>query len=198
MRLPVLLRAFALAAAVSLSAAPSFAQTYDVPVVRVAAAPPALRVEVQPAQPSAAHVWIPGHWVWRNNQHEWASGHWALPPEGGYVWVPARWVAENGQWSFHEGHWRLANPPTQPIVYQPAPVSQPVVVETAPPAPIVEVRPAAPWANAFWAPGYWHWHGNRHYWVGGRWSAPYAGHVWEPHRWERDGARWRFVVGRWR
>ena len=197
MRLPVLFRAFALAAAVSLTAAPSFAQ-YVVPSVRVAVAPPPLRVEAQPPAPAAGNVWIPGHWIWRGTQHEWVSGHWVVPPEGGLVWEPARWVADGGQWSFYEGHWRLAAAPAQPVVYQPAPVTQPVVVETAPPAPIVEVRPATTWANAQWIPGYWHWHGNRHFWVGGRWSAPHPGHVWEAHRWERDGARWRFVVGRWR
>jgi hypothetical protein len=198
MRLPRLL-AFVFAAAVSLTPALSLAQSVVlVPAVRVAVAPPPLRVEVRTAAPSAAHVWIPGHWVWRSGQHEWAVGHWALPPEGGYIWEPARWVSEGGQWAFYEGHWRIAAPPTTPVVYQPAPTVQPVVVETAPPAPLVEVRPAVPYAGAFWIPGYWYWHGARHFWVGGRWSAPQPGRVWEPHRWERDGVHWRFVVGRWR
>jgi WXXGXW repeat (2 copies) len=199
MRFSALLRACALAAAVSLTAAPSFAQTYVIPVVRVAMAPPPLRVETQPPQPSAAHVWIPGHWIWRGTQHEWSIGHWVIPPAGGYVWSPARWAAENGQWSFYEGHWRLANPPTQPVIYQPAAApAQPVVVDAAPPAPIVEVRPAAPWANGVWIPGYWHWHGTRHFWVGGQWSAPHPGHVWEPHAWVHEGGRWRFSYGHWR
>src|SRR5262249_41287085 len=130
-------------------------------------------------------------------QHEWVPGHWMLPPEGGYVWESARWANEGGQWAFYEGHWRLPPPPPTPVVYHPVPVQQ-VVVETAPPAPVVEVRPAIPHASAVWIPGYWYWHGTRHFWVSGRWSAPHPGHTWEPHRWERDGVRWRFVVGRWR
>jgi hypothetical protein len=195
MRLPVLLRAFAVAAAVSLAPAASFAQTYIVPAVRVAVAPPALRVETQPAAPAAGFVWIPGHWVWRDGAHVWAAGHWIQPPGAGYSWEAARWVAENGQWSFYEGHWRL---PVVTTVYQPVAPAQPVVVETAPPAPIVEVRPAAPSPTHVWIPGYWHWHGARHFWVAGVWSPPHVGRVWEPHRWERDGVRWRFVVGRWR
>jgi hypothetical protein len=196
MRFPFF-RALAFAALVSLAPAAAYAQSYVVvPAVRVAVAPPPLRVEVIPARPSAGHVWIPGHWIWRNGVHEWAVGHWALPPEPGYVWEPARWVAEGGQWAFYEGHWRLAAPPPA-VVYQPAPVTT-TVVETAPPAPIVEVRPVAPYANAVWIGGYWYWTGARHFWVGGRWSAPYAGHVWEPHHWERDGVHYRFVVGRWR
>jgi hypothetical protein len=198
MRLPILLRAFAVAAAVSLASVPAFAQVY-MPSVRVNVAPPAVRVEASPPAPAAGYIWIPGHWVWRDNQHVWAVGHWVQPPGGGYVWEPARWVAENGAWSFYEGHWRLTVAPAQTEVYQP-PVApaQPVVVDTAPPVPIVEVRPAAPSPTHVWIPGYWHWHGNRHFWVYGRWSAPHVGHVWEPHHWERDGVRWRFVWGRWR
>jgi hypothetical protein len=196
MRFPNL-RALALAAAVSLAPATAFAQTvYVVPAVRVSVAPPPIRVETIPAQPTAAHVWIPGHWVWRYGRHEWAYGHWVLPPEPGYVWEPARWVPENGQWVYYEGHWRHTAPPA-PVVYQPAPV-QTVVVDTAPPPPLVEVRPAAPFGGAVWIPGYWTWHGNRHFWVGGRWSAPWPGHVWEPHHWELIGGRWHFVPGHWR
>jgi WXXGXW repeat (2 copies) len=192
-----LFRALALAAAVSLAPAVALAQiVVVVPAVRVTVAPPPLRVEAQPAAPSAGHVWIPGHWVWRGGQHEWALGHWALPPEPGYTWEAARWVSEGGQWVFYEGHWRVAAAAPAPVIYQPT--VQPVVIETAPPAPLVEVRPAEPYSGAVWIPGYWYWHGNRHFWVGGRYSAPHPGHVWEPHRWERDGGHWRFVVGRWR
>ena len=66
------------------------------------------------------------------------------------------------------------------------------------PAPIVEIRPAVPFAGAVWLPGYWHWAGARHVWVGGNWSAPRAGFVWAPHHWEHVGAQRRFVPGHWR
>jgi hypothetical protein len=195
MRLSVLLRTVAVVAAVSFTAAPAFAQT--VPSIRVTVAPPAMRVEERPAAPSATHVWIPGHWVWREGQHVWASGHWVLAPNG-YTWEHSRWVLENGAWSFYEGHWRHVAPPAPTVVYQPVAPAQPVVVQVAPPPPIVEVRTAPPTPTHVWIPGYWHWHGNHHFWVVGRWSAPNRGHVWEPHRWERDGAHWRFVHGHWR
>ena len=67
-----LLRAFALAAVVSLVPATAFGQI--VPVVTVAVAPPPLRVEVKSAPPSDRHVWIAGHWAWRGGQHEWVPG----------------------------------------------------------------------------------------------------------------------------
>lgn len=195
MRLPVILRA-AVVAAVTFAAVPSFAQT--VAVVRVGVAPPAMRVEERPAAPSASHVWIPGHWIWRDNQHMWAPGHWVMPPEAGYTWESARWVHENNQWAFYEGHWRHLAPPAPNVVYQPVAPAQPVISQVAPPGALVEVRPVAPSPTHVWIPGYWHWQGHHYFWVVGRWSAPQKGHTWEPHRWERDGNHWKFVVGHWR
>jgi hypothetical protein len=185
----------------SLLTVPAFAQVavqFTVPGVRVSAAPPPVRVEVQPARPSPNHLWIAGHWGWRGGRHEWLGGHWAIPPQPGYVWEPARWTQENGQWVFFEGHWRLAAPPQPTVVYEPPPEpAQPIEVESAPPAPIVEVRPATPFAGAVWLPGYWHWNGNRHVWLAGRWSAPRAGFRWEPAHWEGHGRWHRFVPGHW-
>ena len=193
MRIPAL-RAFALAAALTFAPSVASAQTI-VAAIHVSVAPPPIRVEVTPPAPSPAHAWIAGHWVWRG-QHEWMAGHWALPPEPGYAWEPARWVNSGGDWVFYEGHWRVVAPPVR-VIYQPVAIPA-VEVDVAPPTPIVEVRPAAPFTDALWIPGYWYWHGARHFWVGGRWSAPHPGHVWEPHHWVQVGVRWRFVVGRWR
>lgn len=175
------------------------AQTVIVPGVRVSVAPPPLRVEVRPLAPSAAHVWIPGHWAWRAGAHVWTAGYYALPPSPGYHWVHARWVNEGGQWVFFEGHWALTQPTSPSYVYDPgaAPAGE-VIVQQAPPEPIVEVRPATPFTGAVWIPGYWHWNGFRHVWVGGHWSAPRAGWVWEPHHWQPTPRGYVWVRGHWR
>ena len=69
------------------------------------------------------------------------------------------------------------------------PASTAVYVEVAPPAPRVEVMPA-PRYGYTWAPGYWDWRGNRHFWVAGHWERDRPGYAFVPHRWvERDG-RW--------
>jgi len=46
-----------------------------VPAVSVRVAPPPLRAEVRPVAPTAAHVWIAGHWAWRANRHVWIPGY---------------------------------------------------------------------------------------------------------------------------
>ena len=173
--------------------------TVVVPGVRVSVPPPPLRAEVRPVAPSPRHTWIPGHWVWRNGAHVWYGGYYALPPAPGYHWVHARWVNEGGQWVFFEGHWAINQPTSPTYVYDPGPApAEEVVVQQAPPEPIVEVRPATPFANAVWIPGYWQWNGYRHVWVGGHWSAPRAGWVWEPHHWQQTPRGWVHVRGHWR
>lgn len=63
------------------------------PVVVGPPPPPPARVEVVPAQPGPAYVWVPGHRVVpAAPPHVWVPGYWA-PRPGGYVWI--------------EGHWRL-------------------------------------------------------------------------------------------
>src|SRR3954452_22360263 len=48
-------------------------------VVVRAPAPPALRVETQPARPSARHVWQNGYWRWNNREYVWVGGYWDEP-----------------------------------------------------------------------------------------------------------------------
>ena len=186
-------------AVLSLSPGLARADVVVVPGVRVSVAPPPPRVEVRPVAPSAAHLWIPGHWAWRGGAHVWLGGHYALPPAPGYRWVAARWVNEGGQWVFFEGHWAMVQPTSPSYVYDPGPApAQEVIVQQAPPEPIVEVRPATPFGGAVWIPGYWQWNGFRHVWVGGHWSAPRAGWVWEPHHWQPTPRGYVWVRGHWR
>ena len=71
----------------------------------VAAPPPAMRVDVRGAAPSATHVWVDGRWVWRRGW-VWRPGRWAVPPRGRHAWVPGRWARRGQGWVFVEGHWR--------------------------------------------------------------------------------------------
>lgn len=161
----------------------------------VTMAPPPPQVEVQGAAPSPRHVWLPGFWQWNGSRHVWQAGHWAEPPEPGMVWDAPKWQNQGGKWAFMDGRWHPGAPPAPTVVYEP-PTTPEVVVATAPPAPLVEVRPAGP-ANGVWIPGFWHWNGSRHVWVGGRWSAPKPGMRWEPDHWEHRGNQWALVHGRW-
>jgi hypothetical protein len=178
----------------------SFAQQRYVAGVRVMTAPPPVRVEVRSRAPSPRHQWVAGYWGWRGGRHVWLPGHWAMPPAPGYIWEPAVWRNEGGSWTFFEGHWRASEPVAPGYVYQPpAPPEQAMVVEAPPPQPLVEVRPALPFPGAIWIPGFWNWNGNRHVWVGGRYSARPAGYGWEENRWERRGdGHWVHRPGHWR
>lgn len=71
----------------------------------VTQAPPALQTEATLAQPSSAHVWIPGYWTWRSNQYQWMAGRWEMPPYAGAKWMTPRWQTESGAYRFYEGYW---------------------------------------------------------------------------------------------
>jgi len=77
-----------------------------VEAVVIASAPPPPRAEIIVAQPSPAHVWIKGYWVWREGRHFWVSGRWELPPRAGMVWVEPRWERRDHGYVFIAGCWR--------------------------------------------------------------------------------------------
>jgi hypothetical protein len=70
-------------------------------------APPPLHEEIIGNAPSAAHVWIPGHWAWHGGW-VWVPGHWHVAPYRGAVWVPGHWVRRGPGWVWVSGHWRFA------------------------------------------------------------------------------------------
>ena len=165
------------------------------PVFETTMAPPPPPVENHAAPPTPGETWVPGFWGWNGSRYVWNRGRWSAPPQPGMTWEEGKWENRAGKWEFREGRWRAeAAAPT--VVYEPPPAQPEVVVETAPPPPIVEVRPPAP-PNATWIPGYWHWNGTRHVWVGGRWSAAKPGMRWQPDHWVREGNRWKMERGRW-
>lgn len=67
-------------------------------------APPPPRHEVAPA-PRPGHVWVGGHWGWKNNQHRWIKGTW-IRERPGYWYNQPAWVERDGRWQMERGNWR--------------------------------------------------------------------------------------------
>lgn len=68
--------------------------------------PPPERVEVIAVAPSPAHIWIAGHWMWREPEFVWMSGRWDVPAPGFRRWERGRWQHDRNGWFWLEGHWR--------------------------------------------------------------------------------------------
>jgi hypothetical protein len=75
--------------------------------VVVKEAPPALRVEVMSARPSAAHVWVAGFWNWEASAYVWTPSVWMLPPAPAAVWVQPRYEARTSVSVYISGYWRI-------------------------------------------------------------------------------------------
>lgn len=93
----------ALAFTLALPAHPSGTEA-QARVVVVRTAPPRARAERRPARPSRDHVWVAGHWVYRNGRYVWRSGRW-IRDRAGYRYRPARWVQRADGWVYVEGRW---------------------------------------------------------------------------------------------
>ena len=179
--------------------APPGAGVSPIPGVRMDASgpPPAPLADPRGPQPSAASVWIDGHWQWAAGRWSWVAGQWATPPgRPPYVWVPARWEGDDRGFTFHEPFWRpsgnspakIHEPPFVPLTASPA----------TPPPLLVESPAARPSHDAVWIPGFWTWTGRRYAWASGCWSAPYPGHSWAEGTWKRSGKGFIWTPGRWR
>jgi hypothetical protein len=71
----------------------------------ISIAPPQPRYEVVPAA-REGHIWVPGHYEWRNGRYDWMAGHW-VRERPGYRWEEARWVQRpDGNWYLTGGDWR--------------------------------------------------------------------------------------------
>jgi len=74
-----------------------------------------------------------------------------------------------------------------------------VMVVQAPPPPRRENIPPPRFRGEMWVSGYWAWHDNRYFWVGGHYERPPHEHaVWVEPRWERRGGSYVFIEGVWR
>ena len=87
-----------LAACLGSIATPATAAVY------VDIAPPPLRSEAMPA-PRRGHVWVAGHWEWRNRHHQWVAGTWVRERRG-YQYVQPSWTERDGRWQMERGSWR--------------------------------------------------------------------------------------------
>jgi len=76
-----------------------------VDAVYVKKAPPKARVEVRPARPGKAAVWVQGHWQWSGRKYVWKKGHWNTRP-GGKTWAPGHWEKRPRGHVWVKGHWR--------------------------------------------------------------------------------------------
>lgn len=72
--------------------------------VIVQMAPPPMRSEATPA-PRRGHVWVAGHWGWKNHRHQWIKGTW-LRERRGYQYSQPVWVERDGRWHMQSGAWR--------------------------------------------------------------------------------------------
>jgi hypothetical protein len=75
-------------------------------VIYVSRQPPVERVEVISVRPGPAHIWIAGHWGWRESDFIWIGGRWEEPRSGFRTWVPGRWAHDRHGWYYIDGHWR--------------------------------------------------------------------------------------------
>lgn len=75
--------------------------------VTVRTAPPVARSETRTAAPSSDHVWVPGHYTYRNSQWVWVGGTWTMPPASGATWTEGRYDPQTRSWT--EGHWEGTN-----------------------------------------------------------------------------------------
>ena len=72
-----------------------------------------------------------------------------------------------------------------------------IVVRTAPPPPRDEAIPAARRGH-LWTPGFWHWNGERHIWVKGKYVRARQGYYWREPAWAQlENGGWRLERGRW-
>jgi hypothetical protein len=75
-------------------------------VVYVQEEPPPIRVERAGRPPSRNHLWLEGHWMYRDRRYVWERGHWEAPPHRGDVWVTGHWVKGDHGYHWLPGHWR--------------------------------------------------------------------------------------------
>lgn len=157
---------------------------YDSPVP-----PPAHQHEVITAEPSPAHVWVPGYWNREPNRWTWAAGHWEKPPFANARYVPGYWKYDASKYEWSPGHWATA--PQGVVVSKPIP-APPTFYEPVP-------EPAAVVTNQVWVPGHWNWNGVSWVWTAGFYAVPPAPKVqWVAGHW-REGllGAYRWTPGHW-
>ncbi len=54
--------------------------------------------------PSAEHIWVPGCWMWQEQNYAWRAGYWSVGHEN-WVWIPARYHWTPRGYVFCRGYW---------------------------------------------------------------------------------------------
>ncbi len=148
-------------------------------------------------QPTPQHVYVSGHWTWKDGAYTWVSGAWELPPSNSAEWVAPRWEKKDNGYALKEGYWQEGGAETAATEDS----ATTLVIEEAPPPPEREVIIARPSPSHVWIGGYWGFQAGRHVWISGRWDLPPRPDVvWVAPRWERHrhGRGYVFVSGCWR
>ncbi len=74
-----------------------------------------------------------------------------------------------------------------------------VAVSGPPPPPVAESPPqVAPYPNAVWVAGYWHWTGMHYAWIPGHWENAPPGTAWNAPRYVRTDAGYIYEAGTWK
>jgi hypothetical protein len=68
------------------------------------APPPSLEAGPNTPPPSDNVVWMPGSWVWQNNQYLWQPGFWG-PFQQNWTWMPAHYVWTPNGYLYVNGYW---------------------------------------------------------------------------------------------
>ncbi len=95
-----ILKAFAIAALITVSASASQAQI----IVRVRPAAPRT-VIVRPPAPSPRHVWVREDWRPVNGRYVYGGGYWAAPPRAGARFIAGHWRNTRRGSVWIPGHW---------------------------------------------------------------------------------------------
>ena len=74
-------------------------------VLYVLEAPPPDPVELEGSAPSAAYVWVKGHYDCNGVEYVWIPGDWAPRPAARAVWIAGRWQHTRRGWTWVDGHW---------------------------------------------------------------------------------------------
>lgn len=184
--------------------------------------PPVYEVQEEPpppqyvtVQPRPGHVWIRGHYEWRN-RWVWVPGHWERARAGQH-WVPGKWERRGNRWVWQKGYWGRGPAPHKVVPGAPAPRATPRApapapgappprardhrapanVPTAPPPAPQAERPGAARAGFVWIPGHYNWKAGRYVWVPGHWERARAGKRWVRGSWKRQGNQYVWVPGYW-
>ena len=106
------------------------------------------------------------------------------------VWVPGYWRWNGFRWLWLYGFWRVPQSDLEQEKTATAPAE--------PPPAQVETVVAAPFPDAVWTPGYWHWQAGAWVWVSGRWLVPPASdNQWRRPVWRRTPRGVILIPGHW-